>query len=151
MELFVSSQESLEMEIIIDGTVVEGLGAATKTVASQLPHLIKAYPELSVCRPGTVNLRIPQALLVETPDFSCGPFVYGDGSVETFHFLRVNIKTQAGNFWQRAWVYIPEKSPHRINPFHVELIGGQLEGVIRGARCELKIERQHVKSTIITI
>jgi len=59
--------------MVIDATIVEGLGAAGRTLKLQMPHLIKHFPEISSCYLGTINLELDQPLRVNNPDFTTPP------------------------------------------------------------------------------
>jgi hypothetical protein len=115
--------------LTIDGKIVSGLGAATKTVALQLPHIQKVFPEISQCHPGTVNVIIDAQFEVVSPDFVTDPIKWHPDPrslPEMFGFFRIRFEVPAANINQDAWIYIPYGSPHRKNPYHVEVLAAKL-------------------------
>jgi hypothetical protein len=113
-------------------------------LALQLPEFTKSHPELSICKLGTINVRLNKPLRVDKPDFVIGPLRYRTQSgdlYETYGFVRIQLEVPPGSTTQQAWIYIPEKSPHRDNLFQVEIISAQIDAVAYGIMCRLTIER----------
>jgi hypothetical protein len=130
------------MNLIIEGTVVSGVGGAAATLAVQLPLFLKERPELAVCKAGTINILLDEPLRINKPDFSIGPIRYEIGWVESYGFQRIMLEVPIGAPARPAWIYMPDKSPHRHNLFGVEVIGPHFDGVVRDARCRMTIARE---------
>jgi hypothetical protein len=43
-----------------------------------------------------------------------------------FGILRIGFEVMAAKIDEAAWIYIPYSSPHRANPYQVEIIAHQL-------------------------
>jgi hypothetical protein len=139
--------------IAIQGTRTKGLGDATRNLAKQLPLIVEQFPEVADCHRGSINLRLDTPLRIEKPDFITHKINWGDQR-EVFHLTRIKIipslQSAVANASYPAWIYGPQNSPHRTNPFLVEIISQRLDidGVTRFA---LQIERDDVRTIPMTI
>ncbi len=113
--------------LTIDGKIVSGLSAASTTVAMQLPLIQQVYPDVAQCHPGTINVILDAQLEVVSPDFVTDPIKWHqNGLPEMFGFLKIRFEVAAANINRDAWVYIPYGSPHRKNPYYVEILAQKL-------------------------
>jgi hypothetical protein len=138
--------------ITIDGEVVDGIGRAHTAIAFQLPHLIGRFPVLAGCHPGSVNLRLAEALRINNADFLTPPIQWYPQSIEQFAFLEVAFESPLGEALRRAWIYMPANSPHFYDVYHVELIAPFLSGgTATGTRCRIHIDKPHTTRNLIVI
>jgi hypothetical protein len=113
--------------VIIPGNMVRGLGKATQALQLQMPEFVEVCPELSKCRIGTINVILECQLEVISPDFVIGPIDWcGDGVGESFGLLGVCFEVIEPRSETDAWIYIPYGSPHRLNPYYVEILAPPL-------------------------
>ncbi len=140
---------------ILNGTTVKGLGAATQTVALQMEHFRRWFPEVAECQPGTINVQLEEALRVQNPDFTTEKIPWhpshrrGDG--ERFSFLRVGFEIPTGEGPVPAWIYIPHGSPHRYNLFQIEIMAHPIERVRYGMPCRIHIEKEHRNYPLVVV
>jgi len=128
-------------KFVINGVVVQGLRAATSTLDLQMPLIEKVFPEIGLCKRGSINIQLENALRIEKPDYTTGPIVWAGPSGEIFSFLRILLEYPVGAIPRRAWIYVPHDSPHRNNRCQVELIAEPIQGLAYGSRCRIHIER----------
>lgn len=121
----------------IQGVVIQGIGAASRTVAQQLPGFVARFRELEICHPATINVRLDTRLLVLRPDFQVVS-EWGGGQ-EIVDFLRIGLEIPVGRPRGSAWIYVPHKSPHRENPAHHEILSVFLDEVRPGTSCAVRI------------
>ena len=120
------------------GELVKGWGAAAGTVKKQLPKLVKYEPRLKDCHHGTINVRLDEPLFVRQWDTVTDPIRWHDedtGNGERFGLLSVTFIHRSTN--TPAWIYDPHGSPHRADPFLVEVLAPKLD-VQHGDRCVLE-------------
>ena len=111
--------------LIIPGKIVRGHGVASQTLALQMPFFGKAHPELKACRCATINVSLECQLEVISPSFKIGPLDWsGDGIGELFGFVKIHFEVDESE--TDAWIYIPYRSPHRSNPYQVEILAPPL-------------------------
>ena len=126
--------------VTISGRHVRGFGAANQTLRAQMQHLMKSCPELAGCFHGTINVILDCQLDVVAPDHVIGPIDWsGDGVGELFG-LRNILFELSGEQPANAWLYIPYRSAHRLNPFHVEIIAPEMK-LQPGASCKVHFDR----------
>jgi hypothetical protein len=128
-------------KFVINGVVVQGLGAAAKTLAIQIPLIEEEFPEIRCCHRASINIQLKNALRIEDPDYTTGPIPWAGPPGEVFGFLRILLEYPAGATSKRAWIYIPHDSPHRNNRCHVEVIAERMQHIAYGSRCRIHIER----------
>ena len=102
--------EDLTAGVIIDGTFESGLGKASQFWPFQGPHLIRHFPEIKNCHPGTINIRLVQPLRIHNPDYTTPPipWVPNNPNTEWFSFLRIALELPIGASHINAWVIIPQ-------------------------------------------
>lgn len=123
----------------IEGEIIQGMGAAAGAVEKQLPELQKYEPLLASCHPGTLNVMLNQPLFVRKWDIVTDPihwYVRDPNHCERFGLLSVVFLHQ--DTVTNAWIFDPHNSPHRLNPFLVEILAPKLDAQI-GDRCNLDI------------
>lgn len=141
--------------IEIHGQIIDGLGLATKFLKKQLPLICREFPELKKCHYGSINIRLDSPLRIERPDFVTRKINWGEQK-EIFHFTRIELellppgpaKTGPRPAYS-AWIYGPQNSPHRTDPFIIEIIAQKIN--VRGRPpCRLRVER-HSHQILLTI
>lgn len=113
--------------VAIPGKIVRGLGAASQTLQLQMPHFVKAHPELGKCLPRTINVILECQLEVLSPSFLIGPIQWNTGAPEMFGFRSVVFELVQPQLTSDAWLYLPYSSPHRLNPFYAEILAPELQ------------------------
>ena len=113
--------------VVIQGKIVRGLGAASQTLKLQMPHFVKAHPELGKCEPRTINVILECQLEVISPSFLIGPIQWNPGAPELFGFRSVVFELVHPQSTSDAWLYLPYSSPHRINPYYAEILAPELQ------------------------
>ena len=130
--------------------VVRGLGAGSITIPMQMVHFEILLPELKVCHPATLNLRLENPLRIDNPDI-VAEYDWSGAGPERFSFLRIGLEFPVGGVAHRAWIYIPHDSPHFGNRFQIEVLAARIEGISYGARCRVLIPRARVVSGIVVV
>jgi hypothetical protein len=125
--------------IIIDGTTVSGLGAASQTVPQQLPIIIQYLPALQTCEPRTINVQLYHQLIVQRPDITLQ--VAWGGGMEAISLVEIEFECPIGGQPKTAWIYHPHGSPHRVNLFFAELITTKIVNLQHPAKCRLLLRR----------
>lgn len=133
--------------IEIYGRVAAGLGIATKNLLVQLPLIAKDFPEIADCFPGSINLILESPLRIETPDFITSAIDWGE-QVEVFHFTRIQFEPlsaglprQGARPIHNGWIYGPQNSDHRVDPFYLEIISRQRLDFDRNGGIRVRIDR----------
>jgi hypothetical protein len=137
--------------IVMRGRVARGLGAATSTLARQMPYFAALFPEIRNCHLASINIDLEQGLRIFNPDFVTPPITWAGGTGEQFSFLRIGLEIPIGSDHRRAWTYIPHGSPHYYNPFIIEVIAQLIEGVTYGTVCQLHISQPHAQGALVVI
>lgn len=129
----------------LHGIVVRGVRSATANLATQLPQFAEKFPELAGCYLGTVNLRLDRPLRIEHPDFRADKIWWGTSPRrrEDFDFTRCTFRTSAGDS-HPAWIYAPQDSPHRKDPYLIEILGPKMN-VRRDEACVVVIDRNYLE------
>ena len=128
--------------IAIIGKITNGLGAASQTLAHQLPHIANEFPEIAACHRGSINLELEVPLLVLVPDHRTKPIAWipGNPTTEAFDLVRIEFEAPPDAAPVPAWLYIPHGSPHRQTLNIHEVITTQLN--LAGVKlCRIKINR----------
>ncbi len=137
--------------LIIDGNIVRGLGAATHTLALQLPEIGKTFPEIAECSVGTINVVLDAQLDVISPDFVTHPIKWHPKAAsEMFGFLSVLFEVPKADITPtKVWIYIPYGSPHRVNPYYTEIIVPEPKLDLQNqVACKIHIPAQRAKVII---
>lgn len=118
-----------ERVVSIVGKKSDGVGAASWTLALQMPLIARSFPEVAACHPATINLKLAQPLLVLSPDHRTEPIVWNPEkpAPETFEFLRVELEAPSGASPVSAWLYIAHNSLHRSSLDTHEVIAARLD------------------------
>jgi hypothetical protein len=134
----------------IEGKMIRGFGWATKYLKIQIPLIAKEFPEVDVCHRGSINVILDTPLLIENPDHITRKINWRIMK-EVFHFTRIQFQLigPRKSPWHRAWIYGPQNSPHRVNPFHIEVIAPKIP-LGRWRRCRIRIHRR-AKTVPMTI
>ena len=138
------------MFLAVEGVIVSGMDGAATLLHHPLPHFAKDHPEPAGCKPGTINVRLDRPLQFKTPDFCIGSFCYLNGIEESYGFVMIGLELSLGSLQRRAWIYLPDKSPHSDNWHQVEIIAPPREAVATDARCRIQIQRQFEIVTVVT-
>jgi len=128
-------------KFVINGVVVQGLRAATRTLDFQIPLIEKEFPEIGCCKRGSINIQLKNALRIEKPDHTTGPIPWAGPPGEIFSFLRILLECPVGSDPQPAWIYVPHDSPHRDNRCQVEVIAPPIQHISYGSQCIIHLER----------
>ena len=125
----------------MSGHIVNGLGAATRLIELQKPHLRNFFPAIDDCRIGTINVQLDHALDVRIPDIVTPPIAWQSSSDvgERFGFTKVELEFL--NQRHAVWIYGAEHSSHRFNYMLVEVLAHPLEGIAPGLPCTLHLDR----------
>src|SRR5262245_32833264 len=96
--------------------VMKGLGAASHTVRKQAPLLKPYFPEIDNCKHATINFSLPFPVQVRLPDRVTPPLLWDDDDPagERFGLTKIGLTPPDGSRHD-AWIYTPERSPHRFN------------------------------------
>ena len=128
---------------IVEGKIIDGYGAASPNIKWQMPLLISAFPEIKDCYRGSINLELAKPIKIITPDFTSKPikwFPDRNDIEEEFSFTR--IKFENNSSLTAAWIYDPHNSPHRRDPFHLEIIAPLIQ-LRRDKVCRIHIDRKY--------
>lgn len=114
----------------IRGKIQKGLGESKNTVREQMPLFRECFPEVGVCKEGTINILLDKPLVILSPDFTTEPLPWHPAfkivkGGEVFKFLRIKL-TVDGCEPVKAWVYKAQFSPYHDNPFYVEVLAPEI-------------------------
>lgn len=126
--------------IVVEGRIVNGLGAASGTLARQLPLIGAGFPDVLACFRGTLNVALKRPLWVTRPDHRTAPLAWTPSGKthEVFDLLRVELELVESGRRFEAWLYVAHGSPHRHTPEIHELIAQKID--LNGeTRCVLTI------------
>lgn len=135
--------------LVVEGKLVNGLGAASETVQLQMPYFVDLLPDLKSCSPRTLNVALDDGLIVENPDLRTAPIPWAGPPGEVFDFVEVKFEVPIGGLLRRAWLYIPQGSPHRKFVNYAEIITEDIPGVIMGTRCRIYIEKPYRRLFVV--
>ena len=127
-------QESTATALTLDAHIIPGLGVAAGTMARQLPLISQAFPEITDCHPGTLNLQLSRPLRLIHPHHRSAPLAWTPSgrTREVFDLLRIELDFDHLACRVPAWLYVAHGSPHRKTPAIHEVIATRLE--LDGAR-----------------
>lgn len=123
---------------------IPGMRAASESLKLQMPLIIKEFPEIKDCYPGTINLEFENPLLILTPDHRTNEIKWINNFSEKFDFLRVKLKLENKIEVYDAWLYIPHASKHRNNITIHELITKKIN-INHDNICEIEINRNLIQ------
>jgi hypothetical protein len=134
------------MNTVITGRIIPGFGIAAGNLDKQLPLIAEEFPEIELCHRGSINMLLDYPLRIDKPDFITTTIDWGEQQ-ETFHLTRIRIEpiidpdNPAMAFPQHpAWIYGPQNSKHRQDPFHIEIIAEKL-ALANATHCRLHLAR----------
>jgi hypothetical protein len=99
-----------------------GTGSARNNLAMQWDGLTRYVPELRECHQGTINVDLQVPVLILNLHKAVPPFEWQTGQSEGFGFLEIQFEWPIGAERLRAWVYLPQYSPHRYNMKFAEVV-----------------------------
>jgi len=116
---------------IIKGRIQRGLGESKNTVREQMPFFKECFPEVTVCKEGTINILLDKPLVILTPDFTSKPLPWHPAfrvvkGGEVFKFVRIKL-TVEGCQPVKAWIYKAQFSPYHDNPFYIEVLAPPID------------------------
>ncbi len=125
----------------IRGQIKKGLGESRNTVHEQMPFFRECFPEVAVCKEGTINILLEKPLVILSPDFTTDPLPWHPAfkivkGGEVFKFLRI-LLTVDGQKPVNAWIYKAQFSPYHDNPFYIEVIAPAIDF---SGECDCSIE-----------
>jgi hypothetical protein len=132
---------------ILEGKIISGVGAASRTVAEQLPVFERQYDELRGAHPATINVDVGQPIDLKI-DFRTLRFGTG-----CFEFIRIMFEYPEQTS-TKAWIYQPYGFHFGVRNLksHLEvLVSKKLEGVEIGAPCRIHIPESETRSSSISI
>lgn len=114
----------------IKGKVQKGIGESKNTVKEQMPFFEKCFPEVTNCKPATINVLLEKPLVILSPDFTTDPLPWHPAfkvvkGGEVFQFMRIRLKVD-GCDEVNAWIYIAQFSPYHMNPYYIEILAPEL-------------------------
>jgi hypothetical protein len=125
--------------IIIEGTVIAGLGAAAQKLPELWPTIVRFIPAIQQCEQRTINIQLRHALHVKEPDLTI--YVpWGLGS-ENISIIEIELEYPVSGPTQQAWIYYPHNSPHRRNPFIQEIVTSKIANLQPLVDCRLHLLR----------
>jgi hypothetical protein len=132
--------------VILDGTIINGCGAATRTVAQQLSEFIKQYDELREVYAGTINVKVQDPIDLKI-DFRALPQWTGI-EFTSFEFIRILFEYPLG-IKVRAWIYHPYGYHWgvRNRKNEIEVLLKKIDRVICDS-CRIHILNEHGSSSI---
>lgn len=116
---------------VIRGKIQKGIGESKNTVHEQMPYFKECFPEVGVCKEGTINIMLEKPLVIIKPDFTTDPLPWHPAfkivkGGEIFKFLRIKL-TVDGHNTVRAWIYKAQFSPYYQNPFYIEVLAPEIK------------------------
>ena len=127
------------MPVSINGHIWNGFGGATNAIELQKPEVRKYFPQIDVCRSGTINVHLQIPLDVRIPDFGTPSIAWQPGPGERFAITKVELEVLQQH--HEAWIYVAEFSPHRFNYTMSEIVARPINGLSPGLPCTVHIER----------
>jgi hypothetical protein len=137
------------MSITIDGTIVAGIGGATPRLQQLWPWLTSQFHVIAGCHRGTINVQLDRPLRVNHPHYTTAPSP--PPHPEQFSFLMIDFECPVDTNSRKAWILIPQWSPHIHNLFHVELLAEFIQTVGAGVLCRLRISDEHTTSEVLIV
>jgi hypothetical protein len=136
------------MTVSVEGTVVKGNGVASKNIASQLPHLIKQYPDIKDIHTASINVRLDRPLRIHRYDHETKISWWdvdegrpGFWHPEKFSLLEIDFEFPIGGPTYRAWFYESHDSGRVGDPVNFEIVSEKIEGLSYGDRCRIHVDR----------
>jgi hypothetical protein len=133
---------------ILDGRIVRGVGAASTTVAAQLPIFERQYDELRGAHPATINVDVGSPIDLRI-DFRT--LRYGS---DCFEFIRVMLEYPLGAPTHRALIYQPYGFHWGVRKLtsHLEvLVCTKLDDVEVGTPCRIHVPKSERRSSSTSV
>jgi hypothetical protein len=127
---------------IIKGTIANGIGAAHKRIAVQMPYLLQFF-DLSEFYRGTINVQLDEPLFITQFDVSSPPIKWHPSEdSDRFSFLKVGFQLDTPSFGDPvdAVIYHAAASPYRSDPRFVEIMTRKLD-IGHHSRCSIYVDR----------
>jgi len=146
LEALISTNGSADF-LSLEGKIVSGMGVASRNLKLQLPLIAQEFPEILVCHYGSINVEFPCALNGIVADYRSPPLAWVPDrpGTEVFEFLRIGLTLPGYAHLIPAWLYIPQRSPHRKTPHIHEIIAPKLD--LQGANAfAIKIDKRSIRT-----
>jgi len=139
-------------EVVLDGKIVSGVGAASRELLWQLPILAQYYEELRNAHPATINVDVsnPIDLKIDFKSYFIGNWPY----LFRVEFVRVQFEFPLGTIPDaKSWIYQPygyhwgelnRKSLVEI------LVSKHLDGIALGRRCRIHVLNNNLRSSSVS-
>lgn len=139
--------------LAIRGTIVTGAGAATGTLAKQIPLIETEFPEISRVHRGSINVRVDRPIRVINPDHRTRPIAWDDVDPcpEQFDLLRIYFECPIGDQRHNAWLYIPHRFVLMRHPFVVEIISEFIPNAQTGSSCFIHLRKDHLEALFVMV
>ena len=132
----------------IYGVIVSGMGAARNSIAKQKQFLTPYCPDLSGCHEATLNVYLMSPLRILRWDIKTDIIEWKPGAREWFKLLRIEFSYDGRD--APGWVYQAQHTPHRRNPFLVELLLPKFD-LSEEKLCRLTFPRQLDQMTMCVL
>lgn len=137
----------------IKGELRKGYNVARYTLRRQMPFLTEYLPELESCHPGTLNIQLATPLLILAPDIRTPRIKWApDFPRESFQFTKIGLEVLSSGQTRviPAWIYASSLSPHRGDPFSIEVVAPYL--ALDGSETfVIDIDREVRTATIVIV
>lgn len=133
--------------LTLDGTVFfTSRGGATANLRIQGPRISETFPEFALATPGTINIKLDVPLIIANSDHRTPRIQWaGAGTIgEVFDLVRVTFQLLPVGAVENGWLYVAHESYHRRWGTHEVVLTRRYEGVVDGAKCRVKIQREPV-------
>lgn len=130
------------MAIHIKGKIQKGIGESANTVREQMPFFAKCFPEVTKCKPATINILLEKPLVILAPDFTTEPLPWHPAfkiikGGEVFKFLRIKLKVDDCDEVD-AYIYKAQFSPYHDSPYYIEVLAPEIN--IKGTpNCRISV------------
>ena len=131
---------------VLIGRIIPGFGIAAGNLQKQLRLIAEEFPEIAGCHRGSINLQLDYPLRIDRPDVVTSLIDWGEQQ-EIFHLTRIRIEPLTDPQQPRdnlpqhpAWIYGPQNSKHRQDPFHLEVIAQTLD-LSTATHCRIHLRR----------
>jgi hypothetical protein len=131
------------------------LGKAASILPVQAPLLAPRFPQINRLHLATINILVESPLRIESPDIITDPIDWHDHEVVhitacQFQPIRLTATGLVVDAARDAWIYSPQHSLHRVNPYHVELLAEKLD-LENVSYCVVSIDRPAWQVPMIVI
>jgi hypothetical protein len=128
---------------MLRGTIRNGYGRASQCLPLQIKLFAKGLPEISSMYPGTINVELENPVHFLKYDYETIEKWHEIFFPEKFSFIKASFWPDAERFKNSVpcLLCFPSTSPHRLNPFILEVITEKLDltGV---TKCSVQFNQQ---------